>query len=154
MTKFSSTSSAKKHTATSRSRAAKAPAPSSGLSVKSVNRVVLLGNATWDAELKSTPKGRPVCTFGLATNRVWRDQAGERHSEPEYHTLVAWGKLGEFCAGTITKGKPLYVEGSLKTRSWEVEGGAKAYRTEVIVDNVVLLGPREPDAPSEPGHEA
>lgn len=141
-----STSSAKKHTLTStRSRLEREPKRAAGLAVKSVNRVVLLGHATWDAELKSTTNGQPVCTFGLATNRVWRDQAGERHSQVEYHTLVAWGKLAEFCGEYIKKGKPLYIEGALKTRNWEGEGGTKLYRTEIMVDNVVLLGSREPE---------
>ena len=111
--------------------------------MKSVNRVTLLGNVTRDPELKQTTGGQAVCTFGLATNRVWRDASGEKQSLPEYHNLVAWGGLAEFCGDHISKGKPLFIEGYLKTRSWDNPEGAKIFRTEVVVDNVVLLGPRE-----------
>jgi len=111
--------------------------------MKTVNRVTLLGNTTRDPELKATTGGQSVCSFGLATNRVWKDAAGERQSLAEFHNLVAWGKLAEFCAQTVKKGKPLYVEGYLKTRSWDAPDGQKHVRTEVIVEDVVLLSPRE-----------
>ena len=77
---------------------------------------------------------------GLATNRVWRDQTGEKQSLPEYHNLVAWSGLAEFTAQYVTKGKPIYVEGYLKTRSWDSPEGAKIFRTEVVVENLILLG--------------
>jgi len=111
--------------------------------MKSVNRVILLGNVTRDPELKSTGNGQSVCTFGLATNRVWRDSSGERQSLPEYHNLVAWGGLGEFCGQHVRKGKPLFIEGYLKTRSWDGQEGAKIFRTEIVIENLVLLGPRD-----------
>ena len=111
--------------------------------MKSVNRVILLGNVTRDPELKTTTGGQSVCTFGLATNRVWKDQNGEKQSLPEYHNLVSWSGLAEFIAQYVRKGKPLYVEGYLKTRSWDSPEGAKIFRTEVVVENVVLLGPRD-----------
>jgi single-strand DNA-binding protein len=111
--------------------------------MKSVNRVTLLGNVTRDPELKATANGQAVCTFGLATNRVWRDQSGEKQSLAEYHNLVAWGGLAEFCGQSVRKGKPLYVEGYLKTRSWDGPEGSKIFRTEVVIENLVLLGPRE-----------
>ncbi len=113
--------------------------------MKTVNRVTLIGNVTRDAELKATTNGQSVCSFGLATNRVWKDAAGERQSLAEFHNLVAWGKLAEFCGQTVKKGKPLYVEGYLKTRAWEHEG-VKHVRTEVIVEDVVLLSPKEATA--------
>ena len=117
-------------------------------SMKTVNRTMLLGNATRDAEHKKLPSGRDVCTFGLATNRVWKDAQGERQSVAEFPNLVAWGKLAGFCAEYIRKGKPLYVEGYLHTRSWEAENGTKQYRTEVVVENLVLIGPKaEAEAP-------
>lgn len=112
--------------------------------MKSVNKVCLLGNVTRDPELKATQGGRSVASFGLATNRVWRDAKGEKQSLPEYHNIVVWGGLAEFSAQYIKKGKPLYVEGYLKTRSWENAEGAKLFRTEIVVDNVVLLGSRDP----------
>lgn len=111
--------------------------------MKSVNKVILLGNVTRDPELKATTTGQSVATFGLATNRVWRDQSGEKQSLPEYHNLVAWGGLAEFCSHNVKKGKPLYVEGYLKTRSWDGPEGSKIFRTEIVIENLVLLGPRD-----------
>lgn len=111
--------------------------------MKSVNKVILLGNVTRDPELKATTAGQSVATFGLATNRVWRDQSGEKQSLPEYHNLVAWGGLAEFCANSVKKGKPVYVEGYLKTRSWDGPEGSKIFRTEIVIENLVLLGPRD-----------
>jgi len=111
--------------------------------MKSVNSVTLLGNVTRDPELKSTTGGQSVCTFGLATNRVWKDANGEKQSLPEYHNLVAWSGLAEFIAQHVKKGKPLYVEGYLKTRSWDSPEGAKIFRTEIVVENVILLGPKD-----------
>lgn len=112
--------------------------------MKSVNKVILIGNVTRDPEVKSTQTGQSVCTFGLATNRVWKDQNGQRQSLPEFHNLVAWGGLAEFCGQSVKKGKPLYIEGYLKTRSWEnPETKSKSYRTEIVIDNMVLLSPRE-----------
>jgi single-strand DNA-binding protein len=112
--------------------------------MKSVNKVILLGNATRDPELKTTAAGQTVCTFGLATNRVWKDAQGQKQSLAEFHNLVAWGGLGEFVAQSVRKGKPLYIEGYLKTRNWEGQEGAKVFRTEVVVEDIVLLGPRDP----------
>ena len=111
--------------------------------MKSVNKVILLGNVTRDPELKATTNGQSVATFGIATNRVWKDQAGQKQSLAEYHNLVAWGGLAEFCAQNIRKGKPLYVEGYLKTRSWDGPESSKIFRTEIVLENIVLLGPRD-----------
>lgn len=111
--------------------------------MKSVNSVTLLGNVTRDPELKQTTGGQSVCTFGLATNRVWRDPKGEKQSLPEFHNVVAWGGLADFCGQYVKKGKPLYLEGYLKTRSWDGPEGAKIFRTEIVTENVILLGPRE-----------
>ncbi len=117
--------------------------------MKSVNRVILLGNVTRDAETKVIPSGKAVCTFGLATDRVWKDAQGERQKLPEYHTVVAWGRLAEFCGEHVTKGKPLYVEGRLRTHQWEKPEGQKHYRTEVVLENVTLLGTRVEQAEAE-----
>lgn len=114
--------------------------------MKSVNKVILLGNVTRDPELKAIPSGQSVCTFGLATNRVWKDAQGEKQSLAEYHNLVTWGALAEFSAKTVKKGVPLYVEGYLKTRSWESpETKAKIFKTEIVVENLVLLSAKEAD---------
>lgn len=110
--------------------------------MKSVNKVILLGNVTRDPELKSTTNGQSVATFGIATNRVWRDGGGEKKSLPEYHNIVAWGGLAEFSSQHIRKGKPIYIEGYLKTRSWDGPEGSKIFRTEVVAENIILVGPR------------
>lgn len=125
--------------------------------MKSVNKVILLGNVTRDPELKSTQSGQSVCTFGLATNRTWKDAQGNRQSVAEFHNLVAWGGLAGFAAEYVKKGKPLYIEGYLKTRSWDSAAGPKMFRTEVIIDNLILVGPRDDvaDLPHDehlPGH--
>ena len=117
--------------------------------MKSVNKVILLGNVTRDAEVKSTAGGKHVCQFGLATNRVWKDSNGDKQSLPEYHNVVCWGGLAEFCDQYVKKGKPIYVEGYLKTHGWETPEGIKKERTEVIIDEIVFLGAKDtPTAPS------
>lgn len=118
--------------------------------MKSVNKVTLLGNVTRDPDLKALVGGQSVCTFGLATNRVWKDPKGERQSLPEFHNIVAWGALAEFCNQYVRKGKPLYIEGYLKTRSWDGPEGAKIFRTEIVAENVILLGPREETEQGQP----
>jgi single-strand DNA-binding protein len=118
--------------------------------MKSVNKVTILGNITRDPELKSTTGGQSVATFGLATNRVWRDADGEKRSLPEYHNIVVWGSLAEFASQYVHKGKPLYVEGYLKTRSWDGGEGTKIFRTEVVAENIILLGPKDTDGEEHP----
>ena len=113
--------------------------------MKSVNKVTLLGNATNDPELKTIPGGQAVCTFGLATNRVWKDPKGEKQEAVEFHNLVAWRGLAEMCGKYVKKGKPLYIEGHLKTGTWEKDG-SKHSRTEVIVENLVLLNSKHSGA--------
>lgn len=117
--------------------------------MKSVNKVTLLGNVTREPELKATTTGQSVCTFGLATNRTWKDVSGEKKSLPEYHNLVAWGGLADFCQQYVKKGKPLFVEGYLKTRSWDGPDGSKIFRTEVVLENVILLGSKDGEETEE-----
>ncbi len=90
----------------------------SPINMKSVNKVILLGNVTRDAEVKSTAGGKNICMFALATHRVWKDTNGDKQSLPEYHNIVCWGGLADFCGHYVKKGKPLYVEGYLKTHGW------------------------------------
>lgn len=113
--------------------------------MKSVNTVTLLGNVARDPELKSTKGGHSVCTFGLATNRVWKDAKGQKQSLPEFHSVVAWGPLAEFCAQYVQKGNPLFVQGYLRTTSWEGKQGDTMYRTEVVLEDVTLLGKKKPE---------
>lgn len=108
--------------------------------MKSVNKVILIGNLTRDPELKTTAAGQSVCTLGLATNRVWKDDQGQKQSLAEFHNLVAWGRLADLCGKHLKKGKPLYIEGYLKTRSWEDAEKHTMYRTEIVIDDVVMLG--------------
>ncbi len=108
--------------------------------MKCVNKVILVGNVTRDPELKAMPNGQSVCTFGLATNRVWKDAAGEKQSLAEFHNLVTFAALADLAGQNVHKGAPLYVEGYLKTNSWEKADGSKASRTEIVLLEIVLLG--------------
>src|SRR5262249_32264096 len=98
--------------------------PLSSIPMKSINTVTLLGHVIHDPESK-TVGARTACTFGLTTNRVWKDANGEKQEQAEFHHLVAWGRLGEFCGKYLKKGKPVYVEGHLKTGSWENPQGIR-----------------------------
>jgi len=108
----------------------------------SVNKVILIGNLTKDPELRQTPSGTSVCSFTIATNHSWKDANGTKQEKPEYHNVVAWGKLAEICGNYLSKGRKIYLEGRLQTRDWEGEDGIKRYRTEVISENMVMLGAR------------
>ncbi|MDP1845930.1 MAG: single-stranded DNA-binding protein [Candidatus Moranbacteria bacterium] len=105
-----------------------------------LNKVMLIGNITRDPELRSTPSGQSVASFGLATNRVWKDpSSGERKSAAEFHNIVAWRKLAEICGQYLRKGSKVYVEGRLQTRNWQGQDGNKRYMTEVIMENMIML---------------
>jgi len=114
------------------------------MSAKSLNRVMLIGNLTRDPELKYTPQGTAVCTFGMATNRGWTDSSGQKQEDTQFHRLVAWGKLGEICAEILHKGRKTYVQGRLQTRSWQTNEGQDRQSTEIVVDEMIALGaPRD-----------
>jgi single-strand DNA-binding protein len=106
---------------------------------RSLNRVQLIGNLTRDPELRYTPNGTAVCSFGLATNRSWKTDAGEKHDEAEFHNIVAWNKLAELCSQFLVKGRKVYVEGRLATRSWTGQDGAQRNRTEIVISDMILL---------------
>lgn len=108
--------------------------------MKSVNKVFLLGNVGVEPELKSTPSGQSLATFSLATNRRWKDKSGETREETEWHRVVAWGKLAEIVGSYVKKGTPVHVEGRIQTRQWEDADGQKRYMTEIVADNMTLLG--------------
>lgn len=115
-----------------------------------LNKVLLIGNLTRDPENRTTPNGQTVSSFGLATNRVWRDQqSGEKKTAVEYHNLVAWAKLADLCGQYLHKGSRIYLEGRLQTRSWDDPSGVKKYRTEIVMENMIMLDRRE-DGPSRP----
>ena len=99
-----------------------------------LNKVFLYGNLTRDPELKALPSGQNLVSFGLATNRTYKDKNGQKQEATEFHNIVAFGRLAEVIAQYMKKGRPLFVEGRIQTRSGESEG-QKKYRTEIVVDN-------------------
>jgi single-strand DNA-binding protein len=105
----------------------------------SLNRVMLIGNVGTDPEMRFTPNGSPVTSFRIATNRVFTTSDGERKQETEWFTVVSWRKLAESCNQFLTKGQRVYVEGSLRTRTWEGQDGQKRSRVEVIANRVLFL---------------
>jgi single-strand DNA-binding protein len=108
----------------------------------SLNKVFLIGNLTRDPELRMTPKGTAICTFGLAVNRQFRDEAGGTREETTFVDLEAWGKTGELVSKYLTKGSPAMVEGRLRFDSWESKTGEKRNKLKVVVDNVQFLSSR------------
>lgn len=121
------------------------------MSSRSLNKVQLIGNVTRDPELRYTPQGTAVCSIGLATNRSWLPEgATERREEAEFHRLVAWNKLAELCSQLITKGRKIYIEGRLQTRSWETPDGEKRQSTEIVIEDMMLLDSRPQGQPNSP----
>lgn len=108
-----------------------------------VNKVILLGRLGADPEVRYTSGGTAVAKFNLATSETYKDKDGSRQEKTEWHRVVAFGKLGEICGEYLSKGKQVYVEGKLQTRSWEDKDGNKKYTTEVNINNMVMLGPGE-----------
>ena len=115
---------------------------------RSLNRVQLIGNLTRDPELRYTPNGNAVCSFGLATNRTWKKETGEKHEEAEFHNIVAWSKLAELCSQFLVKGRKVYVEGRLSTRSWTGQDGNQRSRTEIVISDMILLDSRRVEGDS------
>ena len=105
---------------------------------RSLNKVELIGNLTRDPELRYTPQGTAVCSFGLATNREWTSD-GVKKEAADFHNVVSWNKLAELCQQLLAKGSKVYVEGRLQTRDWTNEEGIKRYKTEVVIDEMILL---------------
>ncbi len=116
------------------------------MSVRSLNKVMLIGNLTRDPEIRYTTGGATVVSFGLATNKSWKNPEGEIQESTEFHNIVAWSKMAEICQQLLAKGMKVYIEGSLNTRSWEDESGTTKYKTEVRVDEMILL-----DSKGKPG---
>lgn len=107
----------------------------------SVNKVILVGNLGADPELKYTPSGRPVCNLSVATNETWKkSKDGEKQERVEWHRVQVWGDQAENCQKYLAKGRSVYLEGKLQTRSWEDKDGKKRYTTEIVADRVVFLG--------------
>lgn len=105
-----------------------------------LNKAMIIGNLTRDPEVRTTPSGQTVASFSVATNFVWTDASGQRQQKAEFHNVVAWRKLAEICGTYLKKGKQIYIEGRLQTRDWVGQDGAKRNRTEIIADNMIMLG--------------
>ncbi len=118
---------------------------------------MLIGNLTRDPEIRTTPNGKTVASFGVATNSSWTDASGQKQEKVEFHNIVAWGKLAEICGQYLGKGRKVYVEGRLQTRDWEGKDGVKRQRTEIVAENMIMLdrgnggqGARQPAAAAVP----
>ena len=110
--------------------------------VNSVNKVILIGHLGADPEVKYTPSGVAVATFRVATTERWKDKnSGETQDRTEWHRIVAWRRLGEICGEYLHKGRQVYIEGRLQTRSWQDQDGNKRWTTEIIAQNLQMLGP-------------
>lgn len=109
---------------------------------RSLNKVQLIGNLTRDPELRYTPAGTAVCSLGLATNRSWTTQTGELKEDTEFHRIVAWNKLAELCAQLLAKGRKVYVEGRLSTRTWTGADNVKRTTTEIVISEMIILDSR------------
>ncbi len=122
---------------------------------RGLNKVMIIGHLGRDPEMRYTPSGRPVTSFSVATSRTWTSAEGERREDVEWFNVVAWGTLAEICKSQLQKGKQVYIEGRLQTRGWEDEDGKKHFRTELVANEMIMLGDRRPsldyghDTPSD-----
>lgn len=109
---------------------------------RNLNKVILIGNLTRDPEMRYTPQGNAVASFVVATNREWVTQ-GEKKQSVDFHNVVAWNKLAEICGQLLKKGIKVYVEGRLQTRDWLGDDGKKRYKTEIVIDDMIILTPKK-----------
>ncbi|MDX1991568.1 MAG: single-stranded DNA-binding protein [bacterium] len=109
---------------------------------RGLNKVMIIGYVGREPEMRYTPSGRPVTSFSVATSRTWTSSEGERREETEWFNVVAWGNLAEICKAHLSKNQQVYVEGRLQTRGWEDESGKKHFRTELVANEMILLGDR------------
>jgi single-strand DNA-binding protein len=120
-----------------------------------VNKVILVGNLGRDPEMRYLPSGAAVANFSIATSEMWQDkESGEKKEKTEWHRIVAFGRLGEICGEYLSKGKQVYIEGRLQTRSWEKDGVTR-YTTEIVASAMQMLGARDAvaDSPRPPSNE-
>ncbi len=118
----------------------------------SLNRVILIGNLGRDPEVKYMQNGTAVANLSVATNEAWTDKSGEKQERTEWHRVVVWGKQAEICGQHLAKGKQVFVEGSLQTRSWDDREGKKRYTTEIRASRILMLG--RPEGPRTEGPRA
>jgi len=125
------------------------------MSARSLNRVTLIGNLTRDPNLRYTPSGASVCSFGLATNRSWTPaDGGEKQEKAEFHNIVAWGKLADICGQLLHTGDKVYLEGRIQTRDWKTDDGQDRRITEIVIENMILLSSRSGKNPDDYGDMA
>lgn len=110
--------------------------------MRSINKIILIGNLTRDPEMRRTPNEQYVATFGMATNREWITKDGRKQQSSEFHDIVCWGRLAEIANQYLKKGKAVYIEGYLKTRSWDDASGVKRFRTEIVAQDLIMLEKR------------
>ena len=116
-----------------------------------VNKVQLIGRLGKDPEVRATQENVPYARFSLGTDTHWTDRNGEKQSRTEWHNVLAWGRLAEICGEYLRKGRLVFVEGRLQTRSWEDEAGQRHSRTEVVIHDLKILEPKQPvEAPQPP----
>lgn len=120
------------------------------MSTRSLNKVMLIGNLTRDVELRYTPSGTAVATFGMATNRGWTTDAGEKQEDTQFHRVVAWSKLAEICDQLLFKGRKVFIEGRLQTRKWTSQDGQQRETTEIVAENMMILDNRRRDGSNGP----
>ena len=109
----------------------------------SVNKVILVGNLGRDPEMRFMPNGEAVCNFSIATTDSWKDKSGQKQERTEWHNIVIYRKLAEIAGEYLKKGRPVYIEGRLQTRKWQTKEGQDRYTTEIIADQMQMLGGRE-----------
>lgn len=113
-----------------------------------VNKVILIGRLGADPETRDTSGGKTVCQLSVATSDNWTDSEGQKQERTEWHRVIAWGKLAEVCGKHLEKGRQIYLEGKIQTRSWETDDGQKKYTTEIIANTVQFLGSKGANASS------
>jgi len=121
---------------------------------RSLNKAQLIGNLTRDPELRYTPNGTAVCSFGLATNRSWKTDTGEKREEADFHNIVAWNKLAELCSQFLVKGRKVYVEGRISTRKWTGQDGIARSTTEIVISEMIILDSKRMEQEGEPVSQA
>ena len=108
-----------------------------------LNKAILIGNLGKDPEVRYTPSGLGVANFNIATSETWTNKEGEKETRTEWHRIVAFGKLAEICGEYLSKGKQVYIEGRIQTRDWEDQNGVKRYTTEIVANQMLMLGSRD-----------
>ena len=126
-----------------------------------INKAILIGRLGSDPEIRYTPSGVAVANFSIATSEEWKDKdTGEKRERTEWHRIVAWGRLGEICGEYLSKGRQVFIEGRIQTRDWEDQNGVKRYTTEIVANQMLMLGSRDfadqnrsqgPPVPDYPG---